>query len=136
MIKNFQKEVQTKLTKSLLDVIVLQRLKHENMCGYQLITKIQKGFAVNFGPSTIYPLLGAMEKKGYIKGIWDSVGEKKRKIFTLTNEGKNVLNFTENILNLIFRNKENENQSQTQVAIDLDASVRLLALTPESVLQQ
>ena len=124
MIKNFQKEVQTKLTKSLLDVIVLQCLNHENMCGYQLITKIQKGFAVNFGPSTIYPLLRAMENKGYIKGIWDSVGEKQRKIFALTNEGKNVLNFTENSLNKIFRNIENENQIQTQVAVNLDVSVR------------
>ena len=79
MIKNYQKEWQTKLTKSLLDMIVLQYLNHENMCGYQLITKIQKGFAVNFGPSKIYPLLKSMEKKGYIKGIWDSVGEKAEK---------------------------------------------------------
>jgi len=124
MIKNFQKEFQTKLTKGLLEVIVLQYLNHENMCGYQLITKIQKDFAVNFGPSTIYPLLGAMEKKGYIKGIWDSVGEKQRKIFALTNEGKNVLYFTENSLNRIFKNIENENQIQTQVAVNLDVSVR------------
>ena len=123
MIKNFQKEVQTKLTKSLLDVIVLQCLNHENMCGYQLITKIQKGFAVNFGPSTIYPLLRGMEKKGYIRGIWDSVGEKQRKIFSLTNEGKNVLNFSENMLNIVFRNIENESLIQTQVAINLDESV-------------
>jgi PadR family transcriptional regulator PadR len=135
MIKSFQKDVQTKLTKSLLDMIVLQYLNHENMCGYQLITKIQKGFAVNFGPSKIYPLLRSMEKKGYIKGIWESIGEKQRKIFALTNEGKNVLNFSESMLNIIFRNIENENQIQTQVAIDLDASVRLLALTPGSVLQ-
>jgi len=124
MIKNFQKEFQTKLTKGLLDVIVLQYLNLENMCGYQLISKIQKGFAVNFGPSTIYPLLRSMEKKGYIKGIWDSVGGKQRKIFALTNEGKNVLNFTENMLNRIFKNIENENQIQTQVALNLDLSVR------------
>lgn len=124
MIKSFQKEVQTKLTKGLLDVIVLQYLNRENMCGYQLISKIQKGFAVNFGPSTIYPLLRSMETKGYIEGIWDSVGEKQRKIFALTNKGKNVLNFTENSLNRIFKNIENENQIQTQVALNLDVSVR------------
>jgi len=123
MIENLQKEVHKKLTKSLLDVVVLQFLNHENMHGYQLITKIQKSFALNVGPSTIYPLLGSMEKKGYIKGNFVKVSKKYRKMFALTNEGKNVLNFTENSLNMMFRNIENENQIQTQVAVDLYASI-------------
>ena len=50
--------------------------------------------------------------------------KKQRKIYALTNEGKHVLNFTENILNIIFRNIENENQIQTQVALNLDVSVQ------------
>jgi hypothetical protein len=37
--------------------------KHQPMHGYQIITKIRKTFGVYFGPSTIYPLLGALEKK-------------------------------------------------------------------------
>ena len=123
MIENLQKEVHKKLTKSLLDVVVLKSLNHENMHGYQLITKIQKSFALNVGPSTVYPLLGSMEKKGYIKGNFVKVSKKYRKMFALTNEGKNVLNFTENSLNMMFRNIENENQIQTQVAVDLYASI-------------
>jgi PadR family transcriptional regulator PadR len=123
MIENLQKEVHKKLTKSLLDVVVLQFLNYKNMHGYQLITKIQKSFALNVGPSTIYPLLGSMEKKGYIKGTFVKVSKKYRKTFALTNEGKNVLNFTENSLNMMFRNIENENQIQTQVAVDLYASI-------------
>jgi PadR family transcriptional regulator PadR len=123
MIENLQKEVHKKLTKSLLDVVVLKSLNHENMHGYQLITKIKKSFALNVGPSTVYPLLGSMEKKGYIKGTFVKVSKKYRKTFALTNEGKNVLNFTENSLNMMFRNKENENQIQTQVAVDLYASI-------------
>ena len=39
---NNQKEAQTKLTKGLLDMIILQYLEHESMHGYQLITKIRK----------------------------------------------------------------------------------------------
>ena len=123
MIENLQKEVHKKLTKSLLDVVVLKSLNHENMHGYQLITKIKKSFALNVGPSTVYPLLGSMEKKGYIKGNFVKVSKKYRKMFALTNEGKNVLNFTENSLNMMFRNIENENQIQTQVAVDLYASI-------------
>jgi hypothetical protein len=52
----YQKEIQTKLTKGLLDMIILQFLDQEPMHCYQLITKIRKNFGVYFGPSTIYPL--------------------------------------------------------------------------------
>ena len=54
---NAQKEVQVKLMKGLLDLIVLQFLSSQPMHGYQIITKIRKSFGVYFGPSTIYPLL-------------------------------------------------------------------------------
>ena len=60
-----QKEVSTKLMKGLLDLIILQFLSTEPMHGYQVITKIRKNYGVYFGPSTIYPLLGTLEKKGY-----------------------------------------------------------------------
>jgi len=65
MIKmgNIQKEVQVKLAKGLLDLIVLEFLSTQPMHGYQIITKIRKNFGVYFGPSTIYPLLATLEKK-------------------------------------------------------------------------
>ncbi len=98
---NYQKEIQTKLTKGLLDMIILQFLDQEPMHGYQLITKIRKGFGVYFGPSTVYPLLGTLEKKGYVKSTWNMDTERPRKIYSLTKEGETVLNFTEGSLNLI-----------------------------------
>ena len=60
---NFQKEVSTKLTKGLLDLIILQFVSTQPMHGYQIITKIRKNFGVYFGPSTVYPLLNTLEKK-------------------------------------------------------------------------
>src|SRR3990170_3133113 len=50
-----QKEIQTKLMKGLLDLIVLQFLEMQPMHGYQIIAKIRKSFGVYFGPSTVYP---------------------------------------------------------------------------------
>jgi PadR family transcriptional regulator, regulatory protein PadR len=108
MINNYQKETQTKLTKGLLDMIILEYLNKETMHGYQVITKIRKDFGVYFGPSTIYPLLGMLEKKGYLKSIWNMDAERPRKMYTLTSDGKNVLSFTENSLNLICKNMENQ----------------------------
>ena len=98
---NIQKEVQVKLAKGLLDLIILQYLNSQPMHGYQIITKIRKSFGVYFGPSTIYPLMGQLEKKGYIKSEWNMESERPRKVYHLTNDGKTMLNFTENSLNLL-----------------------------------
>ena len=102
MINN-HKEAQAKLTKGLLDMIVLEFLNEQPMHGYQIITKIRKSFGVYFGPSTIYPLLGVLEKKGQVSSAWNMEGERPRKVYQLTNEGKDLLNFTENSLNLIVK---------------------------------
>jgi PadR family transcriptional regulator PadR len=98
---NPQKEVQVKLMKGLLDLIVLQFLSTQPMHGYQIITKIRKSFGVYFGPSTIYPLLAQLEKKGYVNSQWNMNNERPRKTYNLTNEGQNLLNFTENSLSII-----------------------------------
>jgi PadR family transcriptional regulator, regulatory protein PadR len=125
MINNYQKEVQTKLTKGLLDIIILQYLEQECMHGYQLIIKIRKGFGVYFGPSTIYPLLGILEKKGYIKSAWNMDAERPRKEYKLTNEGKDVLSYTENSLNFICKNLATDNKIAMQPAPQISSKSTL-----------
>ena len=116
MNNNYQKEVQTKLTKGLLDTIILQYLDQESMHGYQLITKIRKGYGVSFGASTMYPLLGLLEKKGYVKSAWNMDSERPRKVYSLTNEGKNVLSFSESSLNLMCKNMLIDSKIRIQAA--------------------
>jgi PadR family transcriptional regulator PadR len=100
---NCQKEVSTKLTKGLLDLIILQLVSNQPMHGYEIITKIRKNFGVYFGPSTVYPLLNTLEKKGFVKSEWNMNMERPRKVYSLTNNGQNMLNFTEESLNMICR---------------------------------
>jgi DNA-binding PadR family transcriptional regulator len=125
MTNNYQKETQTKLTKGLLDMIILRYLDKESMHGYQLITKIRKNYGVYFGPSTIYPLLSLLEKKGYVKSAWNMTAERPRKIYGLTKEGKNVLSFTENSFNFICKNLSTDNNIGMQVAPFVSAGLRL-----------
>jgi DNA-binding PadR family transcriptional regulator len=104
MIKaSSQKEVSTKLMKGLLDLIILQFLSTEHIHGYQIITKIRKTYGIYFGPSTIYPMLGTLEKKGYINSTWNMDSERPRKVYSLTSDGQNRLEYTESSLNLICR---------------------------------
>jgi len=116
-----QKEVSTKLMKGLLDLIILQFLSVEPMHGYQIIIKIRKSFGVYFGPSTIYPLLSTLEKKSFVKSEWNMNYERPRKIYSLTSNGQNMLDLTEESLNLICRKLATqpaiEQPSQTAVTI-------------------
>jgi PadR family transcriptional regulator PadR len=117
------REVQAKLMRGLLDLVVLQLLRSHPMHGYQLITSIRKSFGVYFGPSTIYPLLNALEEKGYVKSGWDMNNERPRKVFELTNDGQSTLDFTEDSLQVICRkigtniqsNIDSETEETTQV---------------------
>ncbi len=106
---NIQKEVQVKLAKGLLDVIILQFLNSQPMHGYQIISQIRKSFGVYFGPSTVYPLLGLMERKGYLASEWNMENDRPRKVYRLTNEGQGVLDFTENSLNLMVKKINTDN---------------------------
>jgi len=95
------REVQIKLMRGLLDLVILQFLSVNPMHGYKIITSIRKNFGVYFGPSTIYPLLGILEEKGYIKSEWNLNSDRPRKVYSLTPEGSNLLNGTEESLNHI-----------------------------------
>jgi len=97
------REVQMKLMRSLLDFVVLQFLKTHPMHGYQIISSLRKNFGVYFGPSTIYPLLCVLEEKGYIKSQWDLENGRPRKVYSITPQGSDLLNCTEESLNQIYR---------------------------------
>ena len=114
---NGQKEVQTKLAKGLLDLIILQYLNQQPMHGYQVITKIRKSFGVYFGPSTIYPFMAQLEKKGYIKSQWNTDSERPRKVYTLTHDGQVMLNFTEDSLSLLCQKIGTTNQPKVTVRV-------------------
>ncbi len=114
---NIQREVQTKLAKGLLDLIVLQFLNSQPMHGYQIITKIRRSFGVYFGPSTVYPLLASLEKKGHVVSSWNMDSERPRKVYELTSQGKNMLDFTENSLNLMCKKMGNDNSAALEVSV-------------------
>ncbi len=116
MTNNYQKEIQTKLTKGLLDMIILQFLDEQPMHGYQIITKVRKSFGVYFGPSTVYPLLGTLEKKGYVKSTWNMDSERPRKVYQLTKDGETVLNFTEGSLNIICKTMTADSKIRIEAA--------------------
>jgi DNA-binding PadR family transcriptional regulator len=122
-----QKEVSNKLMKGLLDLIILQFLSNQPMHGYQIITKIRKNYGVYFGPSTIYPLLNILEKEGLVNSEWNMNFDRPRKIYSLTNNGKSMLSFTEESLNLICRKITAQANTETGTAPSTQPVIGIIA---------
>jgi DNA-binding PadR family transcriptional regulator len=112
--------------KGLLDLIILQFLNNQPMHGYQVITKIRKNFGVYFGPSTIYPLLGTLEKKGLVKSEWNMNFDRPRRIYSLTSNGKNMLNFTEESLNLICRKISSQAKTEANTELSVQTAIGVI----------
>jgi PadR family transcriptional regulator PadR len=58
--------------------------------GYNIISQFKKRIKKEVSPSLVYPFLQQLKEKGYVKYTIESVGKKDRKIFMLTDKGKEL----------------------------------------------
>jgi DNA-binding PadR family transcriptional regulator len=58
--------------------------------GYSMINRFKKSVHKKVSPSLIYPFLQQLEEKGLVEHMKKPVGEKERKVFELTQEGREL----------------------------------------------
>jgi DNA-binding MarR family transcriptional regulator len=58
--------------------------------GYSIINQFKKRVKKEVSPSLVYPFLQQLEEKGLVTHTKKPVGEKERKIFELTDEGREL----------------------------------------------
>ena len=58
--------------------------------GYSIMSRFKKRVKKEVSPSLVYPFLQQLEEKGLVKHKIKPVGEKERKIFELTQEGREL----------------------------------------------
>ncbi|MEM2178825.1 MAG: PadR family transcriptional regulator [Candidatus Methanomethylicaceae archaeon] len=64
---------------------------YEGPChGYIILNKFKERIGKEISPSLVYPFLKQLEEKGFIKYSIKEVGAKKKKVFELTEEGKEL----------------------------------------------
>lgn len=72
---------------------VLTIISNRPSSGYGVIKEIREqtlGFW-NMTTGNIYPLLQELEDKGYVEGAWEAHGRRRRKIYTITSTGRQLL---------------------------------------------
>ena len=58
--------------------------------GYQILSRFRKRVKKEVSPSLVYPFLQQLEGKGLVKHLLKPVGEKEKKVFELTEKGKEL----------------------------------------------
>jgi len=58
--------------------------------GYSVLTRFRRRLRKDITPSIVYPFLQLLEEKGLVKHAVKPVGRKQRKVYELTEEGKEL----------------------------------------------
>lgn len=76
-----------------LDALLLAALEHGPLHGYAIITEVQRrsGGALELRTGTIYPALNRLERLGLLHSSWESIGERRRRCYRLTDTGSGHL---------------------------------------------
>ncbi|MBW1595604.1 PadR family transcriptional regulator [Streptomyces sp. JJ38] len=76
-----------------LDGLLLAVLEPGPRHGYAIITAVQErsGGALELRTGTIYPALQRLERLGLLRSAWDAVGERRRRCYELTDDGRRAL---------------------------------------------
>ena len=87
-------DIKKELTKGSTALLVLSVLEKQDLYGYRIIKEIEmrSEFVFSLKEGTLYPILHAFEKSGYVEAYWQgNEGERRRKYYHLTKKGIKVL---------------------------------------------
>ena len=75
----------------LIEFLILAIIDREDSYGYEISQTIK--LVANIKESTLYPILKKLEKAGYMTTYSQAYKGRKRKYYSITQEGKNQLQF-------------------------------------------
>jgi DNA-binding PadR family transcriptional regulator len=82
------KDIETRVVKSFLDILILIEMKKQNnISGYDATAFANKKFGNILSPGTVYATLYGMQRKGLIEGKVDG----RKTVFALTEKGNEVV---------------------------------------------
>jgi len=76
-----------------LSLAILAIILDGESYGYDIMKKLgqEKYDALQLEPSTTYPLLRRLEKRGILEGRWSDSSGKRRRLYYVTRDGRRVL---------------------------------------------
>ncbi|MDR2204080.1 MAG: PadR family transcriptional regulator [Nitrososphaerota archaeon] len=82
--------------KGYIRIAVLILLDKKPNYGYEIMKELEERTNGFWKPTAggIYPILQNLERSEYIRGEWDCDAKRKKKIYSITSDGKKILEYT------------------------------------------
>ena len=98
LTENFRKEIVQRITRNLLDIQLLRLIQTQPMWGYKIKKEVETKFDVRLRHGALYPLLNAMEQKGFLTSQKQQQGGRTRKVYAIAKKGKEYIETYNSIL--------------------------------------
>jgi len=81
------KEMQGRIVKNFMDILIMTELRDSPMSGYDAISFIHKKFRLLVSSGTVYSLLYSLERDGLIEGKFNN----RKRVYVLTEKGEETV---------------------------------------------
>jgi DNA-binding PadR family transcriptional regulator len=81
------KQMNRRIIKNFLDVLILAELRNGSMSGYDVIAYIHNKYRLLVSSGTVYSLLYSLEREGLIAGAWNQ----RKRVYKLTDKGEETI---------------------------------------------
>jgi PadR family transcriptional regulator PadR len=98
LTESFRKEIVQRITRNLLDIQMLRLIQTQPMWGYRIKKQVETEFDVKLRHGALYPLLNALEQKGFLTSQKQQQGGRTRKVYRITKKGKQYIETYNNVL--------------------------------------
>jgi PadR family transcriptional regulator PadR len=91
MSETYKKEIVQRIIKNLLDIQLLRMVKAQPLWGYKIKKQVEADFNIKLRHGALYPALNSLEKNGFLESQKQQKDGRARKVYTITQKGKNYL---------------------------------------------
>lgn len=87
----FAAELEHRLVKDFLDILILELVEAQPMWGYMIIKKTESQYGVKLRHGALYPMLNSLDARGFIRSKRQLEKGRVRKVYEITSEGRKML---------------------------------------------
>jgi len=96
--ESYEKEIVQQITRNLLGIQLLRLIQAQPLWGYKIKKEMEAKFNVKIRHGALYPTLISMERRGFLKSEKQKQAGRTRKVYSVTQKGKEYLEMYYGIL--------------------------------------
>jgi len=87
----YKKEIVQHIIRNLLDVQLLRIVQSQPTWGYKIKKQVEADFNIKLRHGALYPTLNILEQRGFLKCTKEKKSGRSRKVYAITENGKDYL---------------------------------------------